>query len=195
MRARSPLPRGPGGLRRAHRRGPEALPDLARRGSRSGGATGRPTRMGQRRSAHHGCTFTRLRRKRSGFNSSPGEPLVLELELEAEKEVSAASGGGRAPRCGGVLLGRAVKDTGPLGGVDSRSLSLVFELDRLPLAEGSFTLSVAVTDSSGKHLFHGADDVAAFPVHADRDDVRGTVLLDGRWSAAGQPRLRRRASG
>jgi ABC-type polysaccharide/polyol phosphate transport system ATPase subunit len=123
-----------------------------------------------------------------------GEPLVLELELEAEKEVQPPQVAVEF-RDSGVLLGRAVKDTGPLGGVESGSLSLVFELDRLPLAEGSFTLSVAVSDSSEKHLFHRVDDVAAFQVHADRDDVRGTVLLDGRWSAAGQPRLRRRVSG
>jgi len=126
---------------------------------------------------------------------APGEPLVLELELEAEKEVPPPCVAVELRDKDGVLLGRAVKDIAPLGGIDSGGLSLVFELDRLPLAEGRFKLSVAVSDGSGKHVFHRVDEVAAFSVHAGRDDVRGTVLLDGRWSAAGQPRLRRRASG
>ena len=124
-----------------------------------------------------------------------GEPLVLELELDAEKEVPPPRVAVELRDTDGVLLGRAIKDIGPLGGIHSTGLSLAFELDRLPLAEGSFKLSVAVSDGSGNHLFHRADEVAAFSVRADRDDVRGTVLLDGRWSSEGQPRLRRRASG
>ena len=111
-----------------------------------------------------------------------GEPLVVRLRLGARAA-------GPAPRVSielrdgnGALLGAAARDAAELGWGDGPGeRTLRFEVDRLPLADGRFTLGVAVSDTAGSRLYHRIDRAAEFLVYPD-EELRGTLRLEGRWS-------------
>jgi ABC-type polysaccharide/polyol phosphate transport system ATPase subunit len=113
-----------------------------------------------------------------------GEPLVVGLRLQA-------LAGEPAPRVSielrdhnGGLLGAVAQDVGELGwGDEPGERSLRFEIERLPLADGRFTLGVAVSDTQGSRLYHRIDRAAEFLVYPD-EALRGVVRLDGSWSIA-----------
>jgi ABC-type polysaccharide/polyol phosphate transport system ATPase subunit len=113
-----------------------------------------------------------------------GEPVVLRLRLEAADGVAAPRVSVElADEHGGFLGGTSadVAELGWDGGAGPKELRL--ELDRLPLADGRFSLGVAVSDREGSRLFHRIDRAAEFLVYPS-EDVRGVVRLDGRWSLA-----------
>jgi hypothetical protein len=99
-------------------------------------------------------------------------PPVISLELRD------ASGG---------LLGAVSVDAAELGWSDGPGVrELRFETDRLPLADGRFSIGVALADREGTRVYHRIDRAAEFLVYAD-EDLRGAVRLDGRWSLVDTP--------
>ncbi len=62
---------------------------------------------------------------------------------------------------------------------------MLFTIQRLPLLEGRFMISAAVSSAPGGRLFHRIEDAARFVVYPDREQARGVVTLDSRWELAG----------
>jgi hypothetical protein len=60
---------------------------------------------------------------------------------------------------------------------------LRFSLERLPLGEGEFQLSVALTDAAGTQRYHRVDGAERFEVEPS-NDARGAVRLEGEWALA-----------
>jgi homopolymeric O-antigen transport system ATP-binding protein len=113
-----------------------------------------------------------------------GETLVARLRLQARRpcppprlsiELHSAAGG---------FLGASVQELGELGwsadGAGDQWLR--FELESLPLADGRFELSVALSEPGG-HVYHRLLRAAEFVVYPDAE-ARGAVRLDGQWSLA-----------
>ena len=122
---------------------------------------------------------------RKQFHS--GESLVALLRLESTEacppprlslELHAAAGG---------LLGATVQELDELGwsGDGARSRWVRFELDSLPLTEGRFQLSVALTGPDS-HVYHRLLKAAEFYVYPE-GEARGSLRLDGQWSLADEP--------
>ncbi|MEX0817405.1 MAG: ABC transporter ATP-binding protein [Gaiellales bacterium] len=112
-----------------------------------------------------------------------GEPFGVEIVLAAETDVPAPVVSLELRDAVGTLLGGAsqrVEEEGWGSGAGERKL--LFELDRLPLAEGRFALGVVVSDASGERLYHHLDAAAELLVRPEGPGTRGLVLLDGRWS-------------
>ena len=120
-----------------------------------------------------------------------GEPMVVRLRITAEAGVAPPRVSLELRDDGGVVLGAATQPTAELGweaGAGEREV--LFELDRLPLADGRFHLRFALVDADGERLLHTLDDAARFFVFP-AGATTGAVLLDGRWSLqeirAGEP--------
>ena len=112
-----------------------------------------------------------------------GEPLVLKLWIEADRAVPPPRLSIELRDRNGALLGASAKDVEEIGWNGSIEEHVVrFALDRLPLTDGRFLLSVAIADTAGKHLYHRIDEAAVFAVYPDEEEVRGTLRLEGRWS-------------
>jgi hypothetical protein len=96
-------------------------------------------------------------------------PPVLSLELRDS---------------GGSLLGASTRDLGELGwdGTPGER-QLRFAIDQLPLGEGEFQVSVALTDATGARRYHRIDAATHFAVDPS-DGARGALRLDGEWSLA-----------
>jgi hypothetical protein len=84
----------------------------------------------------------------------------------------------------GSLLGADRQDVGELGwdGAPGER-ELRFLLEKLPLGEGEFQVSVGLTDAAGTRQYHRVDAAVRFDVQSS-DHARGAVLLDGAWSLA-----------
>ena len=83
----------------------------------------------------------------------------------------------------GGLLGASLQDAAAIGWDESaHARSMAFVVDRLPLSDGRFRLSVAVSDSPGGRLYHRIEDALRFVVYPDHEHVRGRLRLDGRWA-------------
>jgi ABC-type polysaccharide/polyol phosphate transport system ATPase subunit len=91
------------------------------------------------------------------------------------------------------LLAGGGLDVEELGWPDGAGeLSLRFDVDALPLANGRFHFSLALAGPGSGHLYHRLERVAHFRVGSGGGQ-RGAVLLDGRWlagevQAAGEPK-------
>jgi lipopolysaccharide transport system ATP-binding protein len=116
-----------------------------------------------------------------------GETLVARLRLERQRpcppphlsiELHSAAGG---------FLGASVQELAELGwSPDGDGAEwLRFEIESLPLADGRFELSVALSERGG-HVYHRLLRAAEFVVYPDAG-VRGSVRLDGRWSVVDAP--------
>ena len=112
-----------------------------------------------------------------------GEPLALEVVLEAHEAL-------QPPRLqlelrdeSGVLVASDVVDTGLLGWVGRAGrLGVRLEVPSLPLALGRFHLRLGLTDAAEEHQFHWLDDALVFLVYPDGEE-RGLVRLEGTWTA------------
>ncbi len=112
-----------------------------------------------------------------------GEALVLRLELDAGRSLSAPWLGVELRDDSGALLGACVQDTAQLGWVErAGSWGATYTVSPLPLADGRFTLGVSLADSPGGRLYHRIEGAAAFLVYPDRETDRGRMRLDGHWS-------------
>ena len=111
-----------------------------------------------------------------------GEPLTLKLQIVATHALP-------APRLtlelrdeSGLLLAAHVQETSELGWDETaRRISLRFDVERLPLAEGRFHLRLGLTDSTGSRHFHWLDGVSPFVVYPSGGE-RGPVRLVGTWA-------------
>jgi len=112
-----------------------------------------------------------------------GEPVAITLQLRGERAVPAAPVLSLEVRdSDGSLLGANQRDLGELGWDGSPGgRELRFVVERLPLGEGDFQISVALTDAAGTRQYHRMDGAEHFQVRAS-DHARGAVLLDGEWS-------------
>ena len=112
-----------------------------------------------------------------------GEPFAIAADVVAERADRAA-----APRLGAARRRcdprrrRRVVSTADHGWTDdTRTLSLRFDADRPPFADGRLHLRVDLTDDDGQTQYHSLDDARVFVVYPS-DENRGLVRLEGRWS-------------
>ena len=114
-----------------------------------------------------------------------GEALVIRLEISPEAALPAPWLTLELRDENGGLLAVSVQDAGAIGWSSSGGpRTALFTVDRLPLSEGRFKLGVALADSPGGRIYHRIEEAAQFVVYPDREHVRGSVRLDGRWTVA-----------
>jgi ABC-type polysaccharide/polyol phosphate transport system ATPase subunit len=110
-----------------------------------------------------------------------GEPLLLRLRLVAERPLQPPRLQFELRSESGLLVAGGVQDTAELGWPEAGGeLSIRYEVDRLPLADGRFHLRLGLADEEGR-LLHQLDDAATFLV-VPQGDERGFARLDGRWT-------------
>jgi ABC-type polysaccharide/polyol phosphate transport system ATPase subunit len=111
-----------------------------------------------------------------------GEPVTVELVVEAQPQVAAPKVSLELRDDGGLVLGTVAQETAELGwNGDGGERELRFRVERLPLADGQFHLRVALADSASGRLLHSFDDALRFFVFPAGDET-GAVLLDGTWT-------------
>jgi ABC-type polysaccharide/polyol phosphate transport system ATPase subunit len=116
-----------------------------------------------------------------------GETLIARLRLEARRPCPPPRLSIELHSATGALLGASAQELGELGwSADGAGGEwLRFEVENLPLADGRFQLSVALSEDGG-HVYHRLLRAAEFVVYPDADS-RGSIRLDGRWSLAEAP--------
>jgi ABC-type polysaccharide/polyol phosphate transport system ATPase subunit len=113
-----------------------------------------------------------------------GEPLTVVLKLIGQQAVPPPILSLELRDSGGSLLGASSRDLGELGwDGEPGERTLRFEIDHLPLGEGDFLVSVALTDATGSLRYHRIDAATHFAVDPS-DGARGAVRLEGEWSLA-----------
>jgi ABC-type polysaccharide/polyol phosphate transport system ATPase subunit len=111
-----------------------------------------------------------------------GEPLAVEVALFAGGDVPPPLLSLELRDVYGTHLGAAVHQVDPAGwGSGAGERTLVFELDRIPLAQGRFGVGLVVSDASGERVYHHTDAAAELRVRRATTEARGAVLLEGRW--------------
>ena len=110
--------------------------------------------------------------------------MTITLQLVGERPIPAPVLSLEVRDSDGSLLGANQRNLGELGWDGSPGeRELRFALQRLPLGEGEFLISVALTDAAGTRQYHRVDGAERFEVQAS-DHARGAVLLDGNWVLA-----------
>src|SRR5215218_4432885 len=113
-----------------------------------------------------------------------GEPVVIRLRLVGEQPVPPPVLSIEVRDPSGSLLGANQRDLGELGWDGTPGMrELQFSLERLPLGEGEFQLSVALTDAAGTRRYHRVDGAERFEVEPS-EHARGAVRLEGEWTLA-----------
>jgi ABC-type polysaccharide/polyol phosphate transport system ATPase subunit len=111
-----------------------------------------------------------------------GEPLTVELRVEARERVPAPVVSLELRDEAGLLLASAQQDTAELGWQEAPGERVLrFGVERPPLADGRFRLRFELGDRTGRHLYHWLDDGVRFVVYPG-ETARGPVLLAGRWT-------------
>jgi len=113
-----------------------------------------------------------------------GEPLTIVLQLVGAQAVPPPVLSLELRDADGSLLGASSRDLGELGwdGAPGEQ-EIRFAIDHLPLGEGEFQVSVALTDAAGSRRYHRIDSATHFAVEPS-DGARGALRLDGEWSLA-----------
>ncbi|MGE5691105.1 MAG: ABC transporter ATP-binding protein [Pseudomonadota bacterium] len=109
-----------------------------------------------------------------------GEGATLRVRVAAERPLPAPRLAWELRGEGAILLASGAVDTDALGWDGTGPLALRFEIDRLPLADGRFSVRLALTDPASGRLLHHLDDAASLLVYPGGDE-RGLVRVDGRW--------------
>jgi ABC-type polysaccharide/polyol phosphate transport system ATPase subunit len=116
-----------------------------------------------------------------------GEPFSIAAEIAADTAVPPPRLAWQLRDDASILVAGGVLSTSELGWAsDTRTLPLLFEVERPPFADGRLHLRVDLTDESGETQYHSLDDALVFVVYPS-DDAQGLVRLEGRWSV--QPEL------
>jgi ABC-2 type transport system ATP-binding protein len=117
---------------------------------------------------------------RSRFVS--GEPVTITLLVVGEKAIPPPHLSLEVRDTGGSLLGAVQRDLGQLGwdGSPGRH-DLRFSVERLPLGEGEFQLSISLANAEGTRRYHRMDTAERFEVEPS-DNARGMVRFEGEWS-------------
>jgi ABC-type polysaccharide/polyol phosphate transport system ATPase subunit len=119
--------------------------------------------------------------ERAQFSS--GEPFSLQLRIVTERALPAPRVSYELRDEGGRLVAAGGAETSGLDWPDGAGeVALRFDVDTLPLADGRFQLALGLADASGEHLYHHLAQAATFVVYPTNGQ-RGTVLLEGSWSA------------
>ena len=137
----------------------------------------------RRGSGRKGSAPGRRRWARARFVS--GEPVTIRARARRARAGRRPGPLARGARHDGSLLGAEPgrpRELGWDGSPGERELR--FPLEQLPLGEGEFQLSVALTDAAGTRRYHRIDTAVRFAVGRRRRS-RGAVLLEGEWSLAG----------
>jgi ABC-2 type transport system ATP-binding protein len=114
-----------------------------------------------------------------------GEPMVVRLRVASQDDAPAPRISLELRDSAGPLVGSAARELSDLGwDGSSGERELVFDLPRVPLAEGRFQLVVALTDPASGRVLHHLERAAEFIV-VPEDESRGMVRLDGSWRLAG----------
>jgi len=117
-----------------------------------------------------------------------GEPVVITLHLIGERPVPAPVLSLEVRDPSGSLLGAIRRDLGELGWDGAPGTREVrFSLDRLPLGEGEFQISFALTSAAGTRRYHRVDGAERFAVDPS-DNASGAVRLEGEWELADEER-------
>ena len=112
-----------------------------------------------------------------------GEPLAIRLELTAEHPVSAPE----------IIISVFDRDATLITEISTRSRhvsvgevhgvrQILFEIDSLPLTEGTYELSFAVVDESGRREYDVRSRYVRFDVLKGDSGDRGLVSLGGSWN-------------
>jgi lipopolysaccharide transport system ATP-binding protein len=113
-----------------------------------------------------------------------GEPVTFVLDVVAREPVPDPFLSLEVRDTSGSLLGASQGDLRELGWDGSTGeRQLRYSIEHLPLGEGEYQLSVALTDESGSLRYHRIDTAVRFAV-APHDGTRGAVLLEGEWALA-----------
>jgi ABC-type polysaccharide/polyol phosphate transport system ATPase subunit len=111
-----------------------------------------------------------------------GEPMVLRLRVAAERPIQPPRLSYELRDESGLLLAGGAQPTEELGWDDgTTTLTVRFEVEQLPFADGRFHVRLGLTDATGDRLYHWLDDALVFVVYPAGDE-RGAVRLEGRWS-------------
>jgi hypothetical protein len=111
-----------------------------------------------------------------------GESFAIACDVVAERSIAPPRLTWELRDDAAILLASAVVSTAEHGwDADTRTLSLRFDADRPPFAEGRLHLRVDLTDDDGQTQYHSLDDARVFVVYP-ADENRGLVRLEGRWS-------------
>jgi ABC-type polysaccharide/polyol phosphate transport system ATPase subunit len=114
-----------------------------------------------------------------------GEPLTLRLRVVAEEPLPPPRLSYELRDSSGLLLAGAAQSTAGLGwDEETTDLTVRFEVDELPLADGRFHVRLGLADESLERLYHQRDDAAVFVVVPSGSE-RGAVRLEGRWAREG----------
>jgi ABC-type polysaccharide/polyol phosphate transport system ATPase subunit len=114
-----------------------------------------------------------------------GETLAVRLALVAEKLVPAPFLSVELRDENGGLLAASLQDADAIGWQPGAGAQTVlFTIDRLPLSDGRFKLSVAVADAPGGRLYHRIEEAKSFVVYPEREHARGRIRIEGRWELA-----------
>jgi ABC-type polysaccharide/polyol phosphate transport system ATPase subunit len=123
---------------------------------------------------------------RSRFAS--GEPVTITLRIDGEEAIPPPQLSLEVRDSTGSLLGANQTDLGDLGWDGSPGhYEFRFSLERLPLAEGEFQLSISLANAEGTRRYHRVDTAERFEVEPS-DHARGMVRFDGEWSFANAER-------
>jgi ABC-type polysaccharide/polyol phosphate transport system ATPase subunit len=112
-----------------------------------------------------------------------GEPFAVRLAIDAKRELAAPRLSLELRERSGMIVASAAQDLAELGwGEGTRSLSVRFLVEELPLTDGRFFLRLGLTDREGSTLYHQLDRAAEFFV-MPQGDTGGLVRLEGRWAS------------
>lgn len=113
-----------------------------------------------------------------------GDPLLVEMEVEAERRVETPNFGVAIHTVEGqTLFGTNTRiDSLPIASIEGRA-TVTFAIDSLALHDGSFTVTLAVHSHDESTIYHWLDRWLELSVYARGSGV-GPVDLSGRWTVA-----------
>jgi ABC-type polysaccharide/polyol phosphate transport system ATPase subunit len=116
-----------------------------------------------------------------------GGPLTIEVDFAASERVATPLFGVEIRAIDGTLCygTNTRRDTYPVESVEGTGTAS-FAIDQLPLHEGRFLLTVAVTSADESEVYHWIDRRYELSVFARTGGV-GLVRVDGRWSVSEEP--------
>jgi hypothetical protein len=116
-----------------------------------------------------------------------GAPLVIEIDFLARERVATPIFGVEIRAVDGTLCygTNTRRDTYAVESLEGRGRA-AFTIERLPLHEGRFLLTVAVTSADESEIYHWIDRRVELSVFARTGGV-GLVRIDGRWSVSQEP--------
>jgi ABC-type polysaccharide/polyol phosphate transport system ATPase subunit len=116
-----------------------------------------------------------------------GQALVVRLGIEATEAIPPPRITIEFRDANGSLLGVNEAEADELGWDGSAgAVELLFSSSRLPLADGRFQLSVALSRPDSTRQFHRLDPALEFTVFPDADQ-RGWFRFEGEWSLVSSP--------